>query len=100
MSKKQQNNAAREAARRSANLSRESEAQIGTVSALAAASDLENASRWPLDVWEMAQRITREGERAVPSHDRELIARNLPAGTLTRRDGSSIRPCYRDLANA
>lgn len=56
-------------------------------------------SRWPADIAEMADRIFREGERGVPNHDRNIVARHLPTGCLTRRDGSSVRPVYRDPAN-
>lgn len=71
------------------------EVTAGHVSALAAASDADHASRWPRDCQEMAHRITLEGGTRgwnVPNRDREILAKRLPVGALTRRDGTSIRP--------
>lgn len=55
--------------------------------------------RWPVDIGELADRILQAPSK-ISNHDRGLVAKMLPMGTLTRRDGSSIRPRYRDLANA
>ncbi len=51
--------------------------------------------RWPSDIEELADRI-QQAPSAVSNHDRDLVARMLPLGSVTRRDGSSIRPRYRD----
>jgi hypothetical protein len=48
------------------------------------------ANDWCADFADMAHRIQAEGENAVPNRDRELIARNLPAGSVTNRHGESI----------
>ena len=55
---------------------------------------------WSVDFCEMADRIAREGSYGVPNRDRDLLAKNAPLGTFTPRDGQSIRPVYRDVANA
>jgi len=55
--------------------------------------------RWPVDIGELADRILQAPSK-VSNHDRDLVAKMLPMGTLTCRDGSSIRPCYRDIADA
>ena len=55
--------------------------------------------RWPVDIAELAQRIDQTGEKSVSNAARDLVAKMLPLGSVTRRDGSSIRPRYRDTAN-
>jgi len=55
--------------------------------------------RWPVDISELADRIDK-APSTVSNHHRDLVAKMLPLGSVTRRDGSSIRPVFRDLANA
>ena len=57
-------------------------------------------SQWPRELSEMADRIYKEGENSVPNRHRDILARGMPLGSVTRRDGSSIRPQYRDFADA
>ncbi len=52
------------------------------------------AGGWCEDFVELAERIYKEGIRAVPNHDRDTLAKGLPRGSATRRDGTSVRPVY------
>lgn len=54
------------------------------------------AQGWCEDFTELAERIEREGIRSVPNRDRDLLAKGLPRGSATRRDGSSVRPVYNE----
>lgn len=54
--------------------------------------------RWPVDIGELADRILK-APSSVSNHDRDLVAKMLPRGSVTRRDGSSIRPRMNDPAN-
>lgn len=52
------------------------------------------AGGWCEDFVELAERIDKEGIRTVPNHDRDTLAKGLPRGSATRRDGTSVRPVY------
>lgn len=55
-------------------------------------------TRWPVDIAELADRI-QQAPGAVSDHHRDLVAKMLPLGSVTRRDGSSIRPRMNNPAN-
>ena len=88
-SKKKQMQQAREEARRHSNAAHATREQQLRITSRAE----EQVSNWPKEFLEMAQRIEREGENAVPDHDRDLIANRVPRGEFTHRDGgSSVYP--------
>ena len=89
MTKKKQARLAREAALAAAQAS---SYKIGTGTLFPS----EVGCRWPVDISELADRIAKEGNYAVPDKDRDLVARMLPRGILTPRDGLSIAPKMRD----
>lgn len=82
--------------------------KTGHVNPLCAVPDSGHVSAWPRDFSEMADRIlievgfarTGDLKDEVPNRDRDLLAKGCPRGVFTRRDGTSVRPQYRDLASA
>ena len=50
------------------------------------------AKGWSSDFCELAERIYNEGENTVSNRVRDLLAKGLPFGCATPRDGISIAP--------
>lgn len=97
MTRREKNNSKRDAKR----LARASAGpKSGRVNPLCAVADEDHVSNWPDDFSDLARRIEQSPSLgAVTNYERDLLANGAPRGTFTRRDGTSIRPQYRDLAN-